>query len=196
MIDNRRNRIEESQAVLTGFRHDVFGEICRRQRAGGDDDWSVRWNGIHALTHDFDVSVVFEMLCHGFRKYIAIDGKGGASRYLGHFSRLHNQRAQIAHFLMQKTNGIIFGVVGPETVGAYQFSQAIGLMGGRHVARTAHFRQPYAYPALRQLPRCFAAREAATDNLDIIILGHGGAAIKNLWRCTGKSAKMGYGIYT
>jgi hypothetical protein len=97
---------------------------------------------------------------------------------------------------MQKANGIVFGVVRPETVGAYQFSQTIGLMRGRHLARPTHFRKPHSYPALGQLPRRFAACEAATDNLDIIFFGHERAAIKNLWRCTGKSAKMGYGIYT
>ena len=97
---------------------------------------------------------------------------------------------------MQKANGIVFGIVRPETVGAHQFSQAIGLMCWRHLPRSAHFRQPHAYPALGQLPRRFAACETATDNLDIIIFAHDCAAIKNLWRCTGKSAKMGYGIYT
>jgi hypothetical protein len=49
---------------------------------------------------------------------------------------------------------------------------------------------------LRQLPRGFASRKAATDNLHIMFFAHVGAAIKNLWRCTGKSAKMAYGIYT
>jgi hypothetical protein len=69
-------------------------------------------------------------------------------------------------------------------------------MGWRHIPRSAHFRQPHAYSAPRQLPRCFAACKAAADNLDIKIFGHVHAAIKNPWRCTGKSAKMGYGIYT
>jgi len=69
-------------------------------------------------------------------------------------------------------------------------------MRWRHVACSTHFRQPDSYPALRQLPCCFAACEAPTDNLNIMFFGHVGAAIKNLWRCTGKSAKMGYGIYT
>ena len=111
MIDNRRNRIEESETVFAGLCHDALGEVCCGQWAGGDDDWAVGWNDIHALTDDFDVRLVFQMLGNGLRENVAIDGERGPCGYLGHFGGLHDKRTQIAHFLMQKANGIVFGIV-------------------------------------------------------------------------------------
>jgi hypothetical protein len=108
---------------------------------------------------------------------------------------LHDDRSKIAHFLMKQANGVVFRIIGPEAVGTDEFRKAFGLVRRGHLARTAHFGQSYAHPALGELPCRFAASKAATDNLDVKIFVHVSAANKNLWRCTGKSAKMGYGIY-
>ena len=66
MIDNRRNRIEEGQAVFARFSHDAFGKICRGQGARGNYDGAVRWDNVNPFTHNFNIIVIFKMLGYGF----------------------------------------------------------------------------------------------------------------------------------
>ena len=70
---------------------------------------------------------------------------------------------------MQQAHGIFVGIVGTETVGADQLGEAFGLVRGRHVAASAHFRQAHLDARLRQLPRRFGPGEPAADDMHLIV---------------------------
>src|SRR5688572_27184575 len=69
---------------------------------------------------------------------------------------------------MEQADRVALRIVGAETVGADHFSQAIGLMRGRHVPAAAHFGEADLYPGLCKLPRRFRSGEAAADDVHLI----------------------------
>ena len=71
--------------------------------------------------------------------------------------RAHNQRAKRPHLLVQQSDCIVLGIVGPEAVGADHLGQAVGFVRRSRVAAPAHLAQPYHEPRLGQLPRRLAS---------------------------------------
>ena len=72
--------------------------------------------------------------------------------------------------MMEQPDRILRVVIRAEAVRADEFGQAVGLMGRRHFAAAAHFRQAHLEAAPGKLPGGFASGEAAADYVDI--MGH------------------------
>ena len=66
---------------------------------------------------------------------------------------------------MQQADRIVLGVVGPETVGAHQLGEAVGMVriGLRH---RPHFVEHDGGAGFGRLPGGFGAGEAAADDVD------------------------------
>jgi hypothetical protein len=69
-----------------------------------------------------------------------------------------------------RPTGVLLVVVRAEAVRADQLGQPVGLVRRGRAAAPAHFRQPHAHPAPRELPCRLAPGEAAAD--DVHIVGH------------------------
>ena len=102
---------------------------------------------------------------HGGRKAVAVDRQRAAGRHLIGVGRLHDQRAEPAHFLVQQADGIVVLVVGAEGIGADQFGQAIGLVGGGF-ALWPHLVQGHRDAGFGELPGGFGTGQAAADNMN------------------------------
>jgi hypothetical protein len=81
--------------------------------------------------------------------------------------RAHDQRAEVTHFLVEQADRIAFGIVATKAVRADHFGEAVSFVRRGRIAATAHFAEADMEASLGQLPRCLAAGEAATDNLNI-----------------------------
>ena len=68
---------------------------------------------------------------------------------------------------MEQPNRILVAIVGAEAVRANELCQAIGLVSGRHVARTAHFGQAHAEAARGELPCSLAPGEPLPSELGL-----------------------------
>ena len=77
----------------------------------------------------------------------------------------HDQRAHAPHLAVDDADRIAESVVGPEGVRADQFGEMVGLMrlGRPH---GPHLVQNDGKAGLSDLPGRFAAREAASDDVD------------------------------
>ncbi len=82
----------------------------------------------------------------------------------------HDHRAQPAHLGVDESDGIVLGVVRAEAVRADQLGEAVGVVRGRRLARTAHLRQAHLHSGLGELPGGLGAGEAAADDVDLV--GH------------------------
>ena len=163
-----RDRVEESETVLSSRLHDTFGQRLRGQRPGGDDRRPAFRQSIAPFAHYRAVRMLLQGALDFGGKYVAIDGHGRSGGNACFFARLHYQAVQPPHFIVQQADRVLVAVVGSKAVGTDQFGKAIGLVRGCHLTRTAHFRQADAKAAPRQLPRRLAAGETAANYLNIM----------------------------
>ena len=87
----------------------------------------------------------------GGGKAVAIDRERAAGRDLIGVGRAHDQRAEPAHLLVQKADGVVFLVVGAERIGADELGERVGLVGGGR-ADWPHFVQHHRHAARGDLP--------------------------------------------
>ena len=171
-MDDRGDRIEESERFLARGGADALGEAGRGEGAGGDDRKAFGGELVHPLADDGDVGMRLERGGDAGREAVAVDGQRRAGGNLVHVALGEDQRAEIAHFLMEQADGVALGIVRAERVGADELGEAVGVVGGGHMARAAHFRELYLVPGLSELPCGFGAGEAAADDVDVV--SHGG----------------------
>ena len=98
-------------------------------------------------------------------KSVAVDGERAAGRHLVRVAGAHDQRTGQPHFGVQQADGIVFGIVGTEGIGADQLGQPIGLVR-IGAANGPHFMQHDRHAGLRRLPCRFGPGEAAADDVD------------------------------
>ncbi len=72
-MDDRCNRIEESEAVLPGRPHDTFGQRLGRQWPGGNDGRTGGGKGIDPFANDGDIGMFGEGALNFGGKHVAID---------------------------------------------------------------------------------------------------------------------------
>ena len=101
----------------------------------------------------------------GVGEAIAIHRKRAAGRNLICIGRLHHQRVEPAHFLVQQADGIALCVVGAEGIGADQLGQPVGLVR-LGLALRAHLVEHHGHSAADELPGGLRSSEAATDDMD------------------------------
>ena len=169
MVDDRRDRVEESEMLHPRRLADAGRKRGRGERAGGNDGHALGRQRVDAFADDLDIGVIGERAGDGTGKDMAVDRQRGACGHFGGFGARHDERIQPPHFLMQQADGIFVGIIGTEAVGADQFGEAFGLVRGRHVATPAHFRQAHLDPRLRQLPRRFGPGQPAADDMHLIV---------------------------
>ena len=106
---------------------------------------------------------------HGGGEAVAVDGQRAAGRQLVRVGRAHDQRAGAPHLLVQQADGVVGGIVGAEGVGADQLGEVFGEMrlGAAH---RPHLVQHHGHAGRRELPRRFAAREAAADDVHAVLV--------------------------
>ena len=166
-VNDRRDRIEEGESLAAGFGGDRRGQCRAGQRPGGDDRGMIG-EGVDALADHDDVGVSADPLGDFAGEGFAVDRERGASGNPVQIRARHDQRAEIAHFLMDQADGIILGIVGAEAVGAHHFGERVGVMGGGGVAPATHLGQPHAQARFGQLPRGLRSGEATADDVDVV----------------------------
>ena len=134
----------------------------------GRDDRRMIGKGVDPLADDRDVA-------GGFR-WRAVTSSAKASRSTARaepagnavlVGGAHDQRAERAHLLVEKADGIVLGIVGPEAVGADHLGEAVGLVRRGHVPAAAHFGQANAQARFGQLPGGFGTGQSAADDVDV-----------------------------
>ena len=165
-MHDRRDGIEESESGFTGERADGIGKVFGRKRAGGDDDVvPVGRRRRDFLAPDFDQRLAFKRRGDRCGKAVAIDRERAAGRKLMRIGRAHDQRAEPAHFGVQKSDGARLRVVGAERIGANELGEVSGLMRcGR--AHRPHFVHYNRHAPARDLPGGFGTGKAAADHVN------------------------------
>jgi hypothetical protein len=166
-VDDRSDGIEEGEGAFPRFGRDRLGEFRAGQRTRGDDRWVVG-QGIDALAHDADVRVLLDRPGDLSRERFTVHRERRSGRHAVRIGGAHDQRAQRAHLLVEKPDGIVLGVVAAEAVRADHFGEAVALMRRGHVAAAAHFAQANGQARFGQLPRRFRSGQAAADDLDVV----------------------------
>ena len=138
-----------------------------------DDRRAAIGQGVDTLAHDGYVGMFQQRALDLRREDITIHRHGRSGGNAGFFAGHHDKAVQPPHFVMQQADRVPVAIVRAEAVGADQLGQSVGLVGGGHVARAAHFGQADAETPLRQLPGRFASGEPAADDVDIV--SHHGA---------------------
>ena len=107
-----------------------------------------------------------ERAAHVRREALAVDCERAACRQLVGVGRGHDQRSGAAHLLMQQPNGVGLPFVGAEGIGTDQLGESAGLMRVG-LPYGAHLVQHDRNAGLRDLPGRLAARQAATDHVNL-----------------------------
>ncbi len=104
---------------------------------------------VDPFAHDLDIGVGLQRLLNLRGEHIAVHRHGRTCRHPGDFARAHDQGIEPPHLVMQQADRVLRVVVGTKAVRTDQFGQRVGLVGRRHVAAAAHFRQAdfHAAPA-------------------------------------------------
>ena len=172
---DRSDGIEEGKVVLARERLHGGAQGRRRERPRGDDD-AVPLGGREAgdlAALDRDERMGAQPLGHLHRKPIAIDGERAAGRQLVAVGSGEDQRARAPHLLMQEPDGARLPVVGAERVRAHELGERIRLVGVRHLVGP-HLMDHDGDVGGGDLPGGFRARKAAADDVDGLLLCHGG----------------------
>jgi hypothetical protein len=85
--------------------------------------------------------------------------------------RRHDQRPKRPHFLVEKSNRIVFRIVGTETVRADHFRKPVRLMRRGSIAAAPHLGQADLQPSFGDLPSGLRTSQAAADDKNIISHG-------------------------
>jgi len=165
-VDDRRDRVEKGEGAFACFRSNRLGERRPGQRAGGDDRGIVG-KRIDPLANHRDVRVLLDRAGDFGGEFGAIDRERRARGHAVLVGGAHDQRAEVAHFLVEQPDRIMLGIVRAEAVRADHLGEAVGLVRRRRVAAAAHFTQPHAQAGLGQLPRGFRSGEPAADDVDV-----------------------------
>ena len=174
MMDDRRNRIEESQRPRARHLGDRSGEGRGGQRPRRDDRRPLGQD-IDSFADQLDPRVHLNDPRDLGRKQFAIDRQRRSSRNPVQIRRAHHQTAERAHFLVEQAHRILVAIVRAKTVRADHFGQPVGLMRWRSITPvrkigSPHFGQAHAKSRLGQLKRRFGSGEPAAD--DVNIVGH------------------------
>ena len=171
-VDDRCDRIEKGKRIGVRGRANAFGEGNGGKRARRDDSQPAIRKAVDAFADNFDIGMLHQRFGHSIGESIAIHSEGRAGRYFMRVSAPHDDRAEIAHFLMQQADSIALGIIRAEAVGAYQLSQPIRLVGRCHIAAAAHFGQADLHALFGELPCGLGPSQAAADYLYVMV-AHG-----------------------
>ena len=167
LVDNRRDGIEKGQGIFARRCADAFRKSHGGQRTRGDDGQSALGQLIDPLAYNFNIRMFGQAFGYAVGEMVPVDRQRRASRQTMLVAFADDDRIQVAHFLVQKTDGIFLGIVGTKTVRAYQFGQTLGLVRRSHLAAAAHLGKAYFYALFRKLPGCFRSGEAAANDMYI-----------------------------
>jgi hypothetical protein len=96
---------------------------------------------------------------------LAVDGECAAGGHLVGICAFHDQRAGHAHFRMNDTYRVVFGVIRAKRVRADQFRKTVGLVCIRAAYRP-HFVQDDRQSTPGNLPGGFRACQTAADDMN------------------------------
>ena len=122
-MDDGRDGVEEGEGAFARLGSDRVGQARAGQRAGGDNRRMVG-QGIDALANDSDGGVLVDGAGDFGGEGFAVDGERRSGRDAVLVGGAHDQRAEIAHFLVEQTDGIVLGIVRAEAVRADHLGQA------------------------------------------------------------------------
>ena len=108
---------------------------------------------------------------HRLGKAVTVDSQSAAGRHLVGVGSPHYERAEPAHFLVQKADRVVLRVVRTKRIRTDELGAAVGLVNRRASFRP-HFVQHDGDACLRELPRRLGACEAAADNVNWLYLTH------------------------
>ena len=169
-VHDRRDRVVEVEVLGVRQALEVLGQRVGGQRARGHDRRAVGRNLRHRLVQDANVRVALQGLRDRLREEVAVHGQGRARRHPHRVRRFDDEGAQAAHLFLEDAGGALdFG--GAEGVGADQFGQVPGLVGGC-LLLGAHLVEGDPGATIRSLPGGLGAGQAPADDDDI--LAHGG----------------------
>ena len=114
MVDDRRDGVEKGQPFAARRLHDAGGKRLGSQRPRGDDGKAAGGEGIHPLTHDGDIGLFLQGFFNLGREHIAIHCHRAARRHPRDMAGAHDQAVQLAHFMVQQANRVLFIVVRAE----------------------------------------------------------------------------------
>ncbi len=81
----------------------------------------------------------------------------------------HDQRAEVAHFLMEQADRVVFRIVGAKAVRTDHFRQPVAFVRRRHIAAAAHLAEANAKTRAGELPGSFGPGQTAADDVNIEI---------------------------
>ncbi len=139
---------------------EVSGPVARitlSQASGGRPAISPRFDGDQRMGRQCRRDLV--------RKGITIHGQRRPCRHLVLVRHAHDQRIQLAHFMVDQSDRVEVGIIRPERVRTDQFGKPLALVGLGHADR-AHFMEDDRDAGFGDLPGGFTAGKAAADNMD------------------------------
>ena len=138
---------------------DVSGPVAMITGPSSD-----RGNPWDLFAHERDARMRRDRIRHAAEKPLAIDGERGAGRHAGRVGGAHDDRAEPPHLLLQQTDRVI-EFVAAKGIAADEFGELIGLVdrGGAH---RPHLVNGDRHTAFGRLPRGFAARQTAADDVN------------------------------
>ena len=191
-MDDGRDGVEEGERVLAGQVEDGLRQRRRSQRPGRDDH-RVPFGGRQAFdlsAPDFDQRMRLQPRLHRPGKAVPVDRQRAAGRHLVGIRRRKDERAAAPHLRVQHADGVGFGVVRAEGVGADQLGERIRLVRVRATLRP-HLVEDRRNAGAGRLPRRLAARQPAADDMDGCRGGRGHHCtefVHRMWQCKHRSA--------
>ncbi len=166
-MNDRRNRVEESERGFAGRGEDRLGEGGRGEGASGND-YAVpagRRQTRDLFATNLDQRVLSYGAGHGRREAVAVDRERAARRDLVRIGGPHDQRAEAAHLLVQQADRAGLPVIGAKRVGADELGESRRPVGCGGIVRT-HLVQHDREAVIRDLPGGLGAGKAAADDMD------------------------------
>jgi len=169
LVRDRRDGIEEGEAVVLCERADRLRQRVGGERSGRDDDIGpvFRRQARDFAALNGNVRMVFQRPGHRCGKSVTIHGKRAACRQAMRVGRTQDQGARAAHLFVQQADGIVLGVIRTERVGAHELRQPVCLVriGSAH---RPHLVQHHARAVFRRPPSRFAACQPAANDVDCV----------------------------
>ncbi len=157
MESKKKRRSAAAEALNFG------GERIGGERAGGEDGDAVEAGERgDFLAHHADQRLGGDGLGGEAAELQAVDGQGVSGGNAGAAGHLHQQRSGVAHLLLEQPGRGVFAVA-LERVGADEFGEQIGLMGGG-VAQRAHLVERDGETAAGALPCSLGTGKARADD--------------------------------
>lgn len=160
--DDRRGGVVEMEVILPGQAADGIGQGVTGQGAAGDDADLVVRQFRHFFVADGDQGMILEFFRHVLAEGDAVNGQGPASRNAVRIGGIHDERAETAHFFLQKADSV-FNIRCPQGIAADEFCEIFRVVSRRRFDRP-HFYEFYRDAAADELPGSFRSGQAGSDD--------------------------------